>query len=309
MTVDFGLALTPGPLPDYIDTWLEDLEVVLPRLQGHIQSLWMPDHFFWGTMPTYEAMTVLTYLAARFPEFDVGSSVLGQSYRNPAYLAKTAATLQTLTRGRFILGLGAGWKEDEYHAYNYPYPNVRIRLEQLEDTLQIVRRLWNTPGPVTFEGKYYRVQEAYCEPRPDPAPPILVGGGGKTTMLHAARYADWWNISDVDVNVFKERLDILHQHCETIGREFSSIRKTWFGRLVLGETEAEARQRGQEKGRSHYDGWTLEGALLGTPEQVTEQIAAFINLGVDYFMLEILDIESPDIQRMVIEQVISQFSA
>ncbi len=87
-----------------------------------------PDHFFWGTMPTYEAMTVLTYLAARFPEFDVGSSVLGQSYRNPAHLAKTAATLQTLTRGRFILGLGAGWKEDEHHAYNYHYPNARIRL-------------------------------------------------------------------------------------------------------------------------------------------------------------------------------------
>ena len=309
MTIDFGLALTPGPLKGDIDKWLDDLDAVLPNLQGHFKSLWMPDHFFWDDMPTYEALTVLTFLAARFPQFDVGSSVLGQAYRNPAYLAKVAATLQVLTRGRFILGLGAGWKEDEHLAYNYDYPSAKIRLQQLEDTLQIIKQLWTSPDPVTYEGKHWdKVINAYCEPRPDPTPPIMIGGGGKTTMRHAARYADWWNISDVNVTDFKARLDILQHHCEDIWRDFASIRKTWFGRLVLGETEAEARARGQNKGRSHYAGWTLEGALLGTPQQVVEQIAAFAEVGVDYFMLEILDIESPAIQAMVIEDVLAQIN-
>ncbi len=307
MAVEFGLALTPGPLPGQIDQWLTNLETILPLLEGHIGSLWMSDHLFWEDMPTYEAMTVLTFLAAKYPGFDVGSSVLGQSYRNPAYLAKTAATLQTLTQDRFILGIGAGWKEDEYRGYNYPYPSAKVRLEELEDSLQIIRKLWETAGPVSFKGQHYQIQAAYCEPRPDPAPLIMVGGAGTTTIRHAVRYADWWNISDVNLTTFKTKLEVLGEHCETYKRDFTSIRKTWFGRLVLGRSEVGARTRGEQRGRSHYSGWRLEGALVGTPEQVVAKINAFVEVGVDYFMLEILDIELPDIQQMVLEEILPHF--
>ncbi len=309
MAVDFGMALPPGPTKEQPDTWMEVLESALPVLQGHIRSLWMPDHFFWVDNPTYEAMTVLTYLATRYPDYEVGSSVLGQSYRNPAYLAKLAATLQVLSGGRFILGIGAGWKEDEYLAYDYAFPSAKIRLEQLEDTLQIIRLMWESTGPVSYEGKHYRIQNAYCEPRPDPAPPIMVGGGGNTTMLHAARYADWWNLSDASIETYQARLNILQHHCDTIGRDFSTIRKTYFGRLVLAGSEAEARVQAVTQGRSHYDGWTPDGALVGTPLQVVEQMQPFLNIGVDYFIVEILNIASPDVQQMVVEEVIPQVQA
>ena len=302
--IDIGFALTPGPLKGQIEAWMGDLDKVLPHLQGKVRSLWMPDHFFWEDMPTYEAMTVLTYLAARWPAFDVGSSVLGQTYRNPAMVAKMAATLHTLSGGRFILGMGAGWKEDEHRGYNYTYLSPKLRLQQLEDTLKIIRLLWEEPGPVSYQGAHYQIQDAYCEPRPDPAPIIMVGGGGYTTMRHAARYADWWNLSDVNIEQFTARLEILRQHCDTYERDFATIRKTWFGRLVLGKTEAEARQRGQTQGRSHYAGWTLEGALVGTPSQVIEQMQPFIDVGVDYLMLEMLDIEQPDVLEMVVNDVL-----
>ena len=123
-------------------------------------------------------------------------------------------------------------------------------------------------------------------------------------MRHAARYADWWNLSDVNIEQFTQRLAILRKHCETYERDFSTMRKTWFGRLVLGKTKEEARQRGLAQGRSHYAGWTLEGALVGTPSQVIEQMQPFIDVGVDYFMLEILDIEEPDVLEMVVNDVL-----
>lgn len=307
MAIDFGLALTPGPLPGKIHQWMTNLEAVLPNIEGHIRSLWMTDHFIWDTVPTYEALAVVAFIAAKFPEFDLGTAVLGQSYRNPAYLAKASATLQALSGGRFILGIGAGWKEDEYRAYGYDYPSAKIRLEQLEDALQITRLLWETEGPVSFEGKHYQIKDAYCEPRPDPAPIIMVGGGGKTTMKHAAKYADWWNISDTQLDTFVERMEILRGHCQNIDRDWHSIRKTWFGRMVLGNTEAEARKRGEEKGRAHYDGWALDAAFVGTPDQVIEQLMAFVDVGVDYFMLEVLDIELPEIQQMLTEKIIPHF--
>ncbi|NDJ74892.1 MAG: LLM class flavin-dependent oxidoreductase, partial [Chloroflexi bacterium] len=157
MTVQFGLSLPFGPPKGQIWHWKETTDTVLGDLTGTFDGIWMTDHFFWGDEPTYEAWTVLAYLAARWPQLHVGPIVLGQSYRNPALLAKMGATLHALTGGRFIMGIGAGWKEDEYHAYGYPYPRPGIRIEQLEDTLEILKRMWTEPGQVTYEGKHYRV--------------------------------------------------------------------------------------------------------------------------------------------------------
>lgn len=304
--IDIGLALTPGPLKGQLDEWLAGYKQVLPQLSGLVQSLWMPDHFFWGDVPTYEAMTVLTYMAASFPDFAVGSSVLGQSYRNPALLAKMANTLHALSGGRFILGMGAGWKADEYEGYGYPYPSAKTRLSELDEALTIIRKLWSEAGPFSYEGNHYRVKDAYCEPLLDSPPTLMVGGGGKTTMRLAAKHADWWNLSDTPIAGFVERLRILEGHCEKQGRDFSTIRKTWFGRLVLGQTMEEARGRGLRSGRSHYDGWTQEGALVGTPDDVLAQVQPFVDVGVDYFMLEMLDIEDGavlDLTKQVVQGI------
>lgn len=297
MSVDFGLVLPAGPRKNEIDAWLENLDALLPGLEGHFKSLWMTDHFFWGDEPTYEAWTVIAFAAARWPHFDIGPVVLGQSYRNPALLAKMGATLQALCQGRFVMAIGAGWKEDEYYAYGYPFPRPGIRVEQLEDTLEIMKRLWTEPGQVSYKGKHYHIEDAYCEPKPNPIPPIHVGGGGDKTTMLAARFADWWSIPDANAAAYGERLEVLKKHCSTIGRDPSTLRLAWFGRLAVGksEQEAEALSNGV---------WTKERALCGTPAQIIEQIQAFAALGVDYFMVEVLGLPDPKIKAAVLEDIL-----
>jgi alkanesulfonate monooxygenase SsuD/methylene tetrahydromethanopterin reductase-like flavin-dependent oxidoreductase (luciferase family) len=153
------------------------------------------------------------------------------------------------------------------------------------------------------------VVDAYCEPKPNPAPPIMVGGPGNKTIALAARYADWYNIADATLERFAERLGVIRQACKAIGRDPKTLRLTWFGRLSLGKTEAEARTRATHVGREHYGIWTIDGAFVGTPAQVVEKIHAFADLGVDYFMFEILDLADPDIRDMAIQEVFAKVNA
>ena len=292
--IDFGLGMLAGPPKGQISHWLSDLDASLTHFEGFFRSLWMTDHFFWDDDPTYEAWTALSFAAARWPQFEIGPIVLGQSYRNPALMAKMASTLQALTNGRLIMAIGAGWKEDEYRAYDYPFPSAGVRVEQLEDTLEIFKRLWTQPGKVSYQGKHYHLVDAYCEPKPEPMIPILVGGGGKKTTLLAAKYADMWNLPDAGYVSYFDRVKVLHGHCEAIGRDPKSIRLTWFGRLVVGKTEAEAQALGGGK-------WTKDNAFVGTPMQVVEQMGAFIAGGVDYFMLEVLGLPNRDVIGMTLD--------
>jgi alkanesulfonate monooxygenase SsuD/methylene tetrahydromethanopterin reductase-like flavin-dependent oxidoreductase (luciferase family) len=298
MPIEFGLGLLEGPpLGQPITRWQDDIDATLPKLKSHFTSLWMTDHFFWGLDPTHEAWTAITYLAGRYPDMTVGPIVLGQSYRNPALLAKMGATLQVISGGRFIMGIGAGWKEDEYHAYNYEYPSARVRLEQLEDTLEIIIRMWTEPGKVTYQGKHYRITEAYCEPKPDPVPPIMVGGGGNTTMKLAAKYAQFWNLPDSPIEKYTDRLTILRQHCETIGRDPATLRLSWYGRIAVGHNEAEAERRGFGK-------WTRQNAFLGTPSQVVEQMNAFVAVGCDHFIIQPLGLPDAEVLGSLMEEIV-----
>ncbi len=297
MKIEFGLVLPSGPRKDHVETWLDDLDSHIPGLERAFASLWMTDHFCRDEIPVYEAWTVMAFAAARWPQFSIGPMVLGQSYRNPALLAKMGATLQSLSQGRFIMAIGAGWKEDEYHAYGYPFPPASTRIEQLGETLEIVRRMWNEPGPVTYQGKHYRITDAYCEPRPDPAPTLIVGGGGRKTMKLAVEYADWWNLPDADAMQCEQRVTILHKLCAEAGRDPNSLRITWFGRLAVADSLAAA--KALSGGR-----WTQENAIVGTPAQVIEQIEAFKAAGVSYFMVEVLGLTDPATRARVLEQVL-----
>jgi alkanesulfonate monooxygenase SsuD/methylene tetrahydromethanopterin reductase-like flavin-dependent oxidoreductase (luciferase family) len=300
MTVDFGLALTERQPRGDQNAWTDNLDVILPQLQGHFKSLWMTDHLFWNDYYVFEAWTVLSYLAARWPQFQVGPMVIGQNYRNPALLAKMGATLQVLSQGRFIMGIGAGWKEDEYKAYNYPLPPVGTRVEQLEDSLEIIKRLWTQPGKVNYEGKHYSISEAYCEPKPNPLPPIVIGAKGDRMLGLTAKYANWWNISDANYDLFIDRLNVLNRQCEKIGRDPNTIRKTWFGRLVIASNEADA----LAMGISGLMKFTHDNAFVGTPNQVVEQMQPFVESGVNYFMLDVLGLPNPEVIDMVVNEVI-----
>jgi alkanesulfonate monooxygenase SsuD/methylene tetrahydromethanopterin reductase-like flavin-dependent oxidoreductase (luciferase family) len=300
MSVDFGLALVESHPKTKLTQWMDDLDVILPQLEGHFKSLWMTDHLFWEDLYAYEAWTVLSFLAARWPRFDIGPMVMGQSYRNPGLLAKMAATLQVFSQGRFIMGIGAGWKEDEYHAYDFPYPSAGVRLEQLVDTLEIMKRLWTEPDKVTYQGKHYAVRDAYFEPKPDPAPPIVIGVAGDRALRIAAQYADWWNLSDAPIDQFKERLGVLHRHCDAIGRDPKSIRLSWFGRVVVGRTEPEI----HKLAHSRLKPYSPDNAFVGTPAQIAEEMSKFVEAGVDYFMIDIVGLPNPDIVGMILEEIL-----
>lgn len=294
MPTQFGLVLPIGPRPGGPLAWAPAIDAILASLAPRIDGLWMTDHLFWGDQPTYEAWTALAYAAARWPGYRLGPMVSSQSYRNPAMLAKIGGTIASLAPGKLVMAIGAGWKEDEYLAYGYPFPAPGVRVAQLEDTLEIVTRMWREPGPVTYAGAHYSITNAICQPRPDPMPGLLVGGGGAKTLRLAARFADWWNMPDAPVETVAERMTVLDQHCADLGRDPRTIRRSWFGRLAVGSSEPEA--LALSAGR-----WTRVNAIVGTPGQVREQLLSFQAQGVDYFMLDMLGAEDPERCAMIRE--------
>lgn len=215
---------------------------ILPVAARHFDSVWVFDHFYGvedRSDPFLECWTTLTWLAAQFPSLQVGTLVLGVGYRPPALVAKMGATLQTLSSGRLVLGLGAGWRGDEYEAYGYPFPRLEVRVKQLEEAVQVIRRMWTETAP-SFEGEHFRLKDAYCPPQPIPPPPIMIGGGSEQLLLPLiARWADWWNIGKIDVETYRRKRDLLHRHAEAIGRDPGEIVQTFMvsGRQLPQSTE------------------------------------------------------------------------
>ena len=280
----------------------------LDQIHDKFDSAWVADHFVpWARFqaietPTIECLSTIAYLAGAYPDLDFGSIVLAQSYRNPALLAKMAANLQLLSGGRFILGIGAGWKDDEYLAYGYEFPRPAVRIEQLDEAVQIVRQMW-TGTPATWEGKHYRIAGAYCEPRPEPAPPVMIGGGGEQLTLRVvAKYADWWNFPGGTVENYTRKLEVLKAHCREVGRDYDSIKKTWAVEVVaIADTEEEAQRIA--KGSPFYNG----AGIVGTADQAAEQLAAFTRLGCEYFMLRFADFPRTECALRFAAEVAPQF--
>lgn len=192
----------------------------------------LADHFFQmegvgrAEDPFLEGYTSLGFLAGRTTSITLALLVTGVTYRHPGVLAKTVTTLDVLSQGRSMFGIGAAWYEREHLALGVPYPPVRERFEMLEETLQICLQMWgDNDGP--YNGTHYRLAETICEPQPIRRPPIQIGGGGeKKTLRLVAQYADVWNTTDSDPDVLKHKIDVLTRHCDTVGRDAAEIRKT-----------------------------------------------------------------------------------
>jgi len=289
--------------------FVDQIHHTLERIHPYFDSVWVDDHMWpwagWQSddTPYLECATTIAYFAAAYPTLKFGASMFCQSYRNPGLLAKMAANLQLLTGGRLLFGIGAGWMEEEYRAYNFDFPKASVRIAQLEETVQIVKKLW-TESPASFEGVYYRIRDAYCEPRPDPIPPMLIGGGGEQLTLRVvARYADWWNISGGTYANYAHKLDVLRQHCAAIGRDYDEILKTWSAEaVVVAETEAEARRIAEA---SPYN----ENTILGTPDRVARQLQAFVDVGVRHLIVRLLDFPRTDGIELFAREVMPRLSA
>jgi len=287
VTVQFGWMLPTGNqrMPT-AKGYLAHIESVLKLIGRRFHSYWIPDHLMDDIYPIPEALTTLAYLAAAHPSLHFGTCVLSQSFRNPAYLAKAAATLQNLSGGRFILGIGAGWKVDEYNAYGYDFPSAAIRISQMSEAVQICRQLWAAGDKhITFRGEHYTLHEATCLPMPQPPPPLIIGGTGERLTLKAvAEYADWWNIPGAPPDVLRHKADVLAQHCAALSREPSTIRRTWMGVVAIGRTEQIARNK-----LDRFSLWEGDRALMGTPAMIREQIEEYVALGITLFILSFVD--------------------
>jgi alkanesulfonate monooxygenase SsuD/methylene tetrahydromethanopterin reductase-like flavin-dependent oxidoreductase (luciferase family) len=235
---------------------------ILPVAVQHFDSLWVCDHFYGferRSDPFVEGWTALTWLAAKYPNVMVGHHVLGLGYRNPALTGKMAATLQTMSGGRFILAIGAGWRGEEYAAYGYDFPRPAVRIAQLEDAVQLMRIMWTDDNP-TFTGKHFQIASAYAPPHPEPIPPILIGGSGEQLMLPlVGRRADMWNTSaGRGVETFIRKRDIVHRSAEAFGRDPGAITLTVTREAPLPQTSddsakwVEALEEFKREGVTHF---------------------------------------------------------
>ena len=218
---------------------------ILPTALAHFDSLWIADHFYGfdaKTDPFMEAWTTLTWLAGRYPNVELCHHVLGHGYRPPALTAKMAATLQVLSGGRFILGIGAGWREDEYAAYGYEFPKASVRFAQLEEVIAICRMMWTEAEP-TFEGKYFRIEGASAPPLPNPVPRVCIGAAGEQIGLPlVGRLADMWNCGYRGKDDWARRAGIVFAAAEKAGRNPADIEVSTTIEKALPETDSDSEQ-------------------------------------------------------------------
>jgi F420-dependent oxidoreductase-like protein len=233
------------------------------------------DHFYQirpvgpETEPMLEAYTTLSALAASTSRVKLGTLVTGVTYRNPALLAKMVTTIDIISEGRAVLGIGAAWNQDEHIGYGYEFPPVRERMDRLQEALTIAKRMFTEDRP-SFSGRYYRIERAINSPQPvqPGGPKILVGGGGEQRTLRiAARFADMthWFIQTVDE--FKHKSEVLEQHCKAVGRDPSTILRTIGAPVTIGrDTQEQAAEKMHEFMRAGVGGFTFRNPNLTTPE-------------------------------------------
>ena len=264
------------------------------------ESIWMPDHVQYADRNVAEGWSLLVYALSRYEDKVCGHQVLCNSFRNPAHLAKMAATSQTLSGGRVVLGIGAGWNEEEYLAYGWPFPRARVRIEQLAEAIQICRAMW-TETPVTFQGKHYQLKNAYCEPHPDTPIPIMVGGAGEKYLLRVvAQHADWWNYIYQTPEEYAHKQEVLKGHCREVGRNYDEIVQVVAPQILIAETEDDLRRlQASDKVRD-----VSSNGIVGTPEQVTEALQTAIRMGARRINVSFADSPRIDCTKLFSEQVL-----
>ena len=239
--------------------------------------------------PCFDGLTLLSALAAHTSRIRLGVIVVGVTYRHPAVLANIATTIDHVSGGRLELGLGAAWYELEHRQYGIDFPPVGRRIRMLGEALKIVRSLWTEPR-TDFQGRYYTLERALCEPKPlqRPHPPLWVGGAGeKLTLRVVAESADGWNTFFMPVDAYQHKLDVLAAHAKEVGRDPSEIRKQLVVQAVVADGEADVERRVRDlASRRGVDAQRLrQMALVGTPEQCVERLLPYVRMGVGDFLI------------------------
>jgi F420-dependent oxidoreductase-like protein len=277
--------------PPQNSTWqeLRDTWKLIDSLD--YDTAWVFDHFFAilsdPSGPCFEGWVSLAALAAQTSRVQAGVLVTGNTYRHPAVLAKMAATLDHVSGGRLIMGIGGAWFEAEHNAYGIPFYTTAERIHRLDEAAEIIKRLWSEEQ-VTFQGRYYTLKDAYCEPKPmqKPRPPIMIGGSGEKLMLRVvAKHADQWNTFG-SPELFRHKIAVIGEHCAAVGRDIEAIEMSWAGPALVTDSQEEKDELLQQW--AVVFGVTPEqyalGALVGSPSEVRDRINQFIEAGVTHFI-------------------------
>ena len=256
--------------------------------ESGFESLWVMDHFYQlpalggAEQPMLEAYTVLGALAARTSRARLGTLVTGVTYRNPAMLAKIVTTLDVISGGRAILGIGAAWHDEEHEGLGFDFPPVKERMDRLEEAVKICRAMFREEAP-SFDGRHFKIEKARNIPRPIQAggPQIMIGGGGEQrTLKLVAEYADMCNVSG-DLDTVRHKFEVLRRHCEAVGRDPSEVTRTRMSSLFLADSAQHA-QETREMITGMAGAEFAAGCTIGTDDVVLDQVAESIDAGVDY---------------------------
>ena len=290
-------------VPVGLNVWSRLVEATFPYFDQTVapfDSIWLPDHVQYNGHKVAEGWTLFVWALARYPDKLAGHEVLANSFRNPAHTAKMLATAQALSGGRAILGIGAGWNEEEYLAYGWPYPPTPVRIAQMCEAIEVIRRMW-TDVPASYAGEFYRITDARCEPRPAPIPPVMIGGHGEKHLLRAvAQHADWWNYGFRDHDLYAHKQEVLKQHCRAVGRDYDEIVQVLRVGILIAETERDVERLKDAPGIRPM----ADIRLAGTPAQVTETLRRIIKQGARRLTVNFADAPRPDGTRLFAQQVL-----
>ncbi len=298
----------------YRTTWDKIKDVVDKLEAGRWSSAWFADHYLPPPgrpeeehLNAHEGMSLIAAVAALTTRLRLGHMVLGNTYRNPALVAKMATTIDQISHGRFCVALGAAWFKREHEAYGWDFPSMQERQDRLEEACKLLRELIHATEPVTFNGKYYTLDKARLAPGSYASPiPIMIGGTGeKRTLRTLARYGDIFNLDGwargpMTAEFLHHKLGILAQHCEDAGRDPAEIRKTVLMPTLLTDDQAAADAFLAARGLG-------AGTAAGNKNYIIDRVGEIIDAGVDEIMFGGILTEQPDEDGRFEEEVLAAF--
>jgi F420-dependent oxidoreductase-like protein len=256
--------------------------------------------------PVLEGWAVLAALAAVTSRIRLATLVTAVNYRNPAHLAKIAASIDVISRGRLTLGIGAGFLEDEYRQYGWEFPpRPATRIRQMEEAVELILQMWTKPR-ATFHGRHFHVEDAILEPKPvqKPRPPVMIAGGGEQLTLRAvARLADACNLTRTDIAETRHKLGVLRGHCEALGRDYDTIEKTHVQRWILGRSDAAV--AAQCERLAAYG--PLSG-FIGTTSEAIDLIGQYRAAGIDLLIASNLRNDDVETRELLVSDVMPCFA-
>ncbi|HEX9915895.1 MAG TPA: TIGR03560 family F420-dependent LLM class oxidoreductase [Candidatus Bathyarchaeia archaeon] len=284
-------------------------------------SVWISDHVYGmytnPADPRFECWTTMSALAADTDTIRLGQLVLCNPFRHPPLLAKMAATLDAISGGRLILGLGTGWNEGEFKAYGYTLESPAARVRRLDEAARIIKLMWTEEAP-SYQGRYYSIDGAYCSPKPvqRPHPPLMLAGGGeeltlRTVARHAdiSNYAAWMGTPEA----FKAKSEALDSHCRKVGRDPGEITRSWACYTLISEDQGKAEMSMGRYTRSMQSRYGNEAGdrrppLAGAPDEVIEQVQRYIDAGVRMFIVRFMGDDFSPEARLFAEEVAPSFT-